>query len=207
MSAKRAASPHHPRALRADEDGGASRSGAARRNLAITGLVIPSLEIDTAFSKQRSNDLQSLFEAANPVIVGIPERMVLGLVPAGTDTEYQTPVTHFIQGNCHLGEQRRVSKAVASDKRTELDTRGRRRQSAEHGPRLPGAAGLSRGHFHLDGVVGRRLAKQQVIGNEQRVEPNRFGRQRHVTQVRPSWGPAALRARHRPPAASVPASS
>ena len=107
--------PHHPRALRADEDGGASRPGAARRNLAITGLVIPSLEIDPAFSKQRSNDLQRLFEAANPVIVGIPERMVLGLVPAGTDTEHQTPVTHLIQGDRHLGEQRAFQVTIDAD--------------------------------------------------------------------------------------------
>ena len=102
--------------------GGASRPGASRRNLAITGLVIPSLEVDPAFSKQRSNDLQRLFEAANPMIVGIPERMVLGLVPAGTDTKHQTPVTRLIQSDCHLGEQRRVSKAVAGVKRAEFDT-------------------------------------------------------------------------------------
>ena len=134
--------PHHPRALRADEDGGASRPGAARRNLAITGLAIPSLEIDPAFSKQRSNDLQRLFEAANPVIVGIPERMGLGLAPrslspaaalvGGTWRRRDRPA----RGGGHPARSTRSAQPAALVPHRPSPCRGRRVGRPAHAPRL-----------------------------------------------------------------------
>ena len=93
------------------------------------------------------------------------ERAVLGLVPAGSETEDQPSSADLVDGRRLLRQHRRGMEARRCDERTELDPRRGRRQGSQHRPALPGPARL---RFAWQPI-------QEVIADPDRVEPERLG--------------------------------
>ena len=76
----------HAAASRADQDGRPGGRGP-RGRLTASRAWKNSLEVDVFATQQRLDDRHRLLEAADPVIEGIAERVVLRLVPPSAETE------------------------------------------------------------------------------------------------------------------------
>ena len=61
------------------------------------------------------DDDQRLLEARDPVVIGIPERGVVGFVPAGAETEDEPSVADLVDGRGFLGDDGRIVKGGTGD--------------------------------------------------------------------------------------------
>jgi hypothetical protein len=77
------------------------------------------------------DDLQCLLEPADKVIEGIAECPELVLVIPGSQTKDQSPSADLIDCISHRGQQCRITKARAGDKRAELNACRNCRQRCE----------------------------------------------------------------------------
>ena len=73
------------------------------------------------------------------MVVGKPERLVLGPVPAGPEPEDETAPAYLVHRYRHLGDHRRVVERRGRDQRPEQHTLGRLAQGGQSGPGLPRA--------------------------------------------------------------------
>ena len=148
-------------------------------------LVVPALEVDASLAQERHDDLEGLLEAAHPVVEGVAEGLVLGLVPPGAEPQHDAPAADLVEGVGHLRQQRRVAEARAGDERPEVDAAGRLRHRAEHRPHLPDAAALSLRHVDRRDVAGRGAPEDQVVGRLDRVEADLLAALRDLAQDGP----------------------
>src|SRR5688500_11346987 len=72
-------------------------------------------------ASQRVDDRHRLLEAADPVIEGIAERVILGLVPPRAEAEDDTTPADVVDRLGHLGDETRVAETGAGHQRPDLD--------------------------------------------------------------------------------------
>ena len=170
--------------------GGPAGARAPRLEDAVPHLVVLPLEVDPALAKEGHDDRERLLEAPHAVIVGDAEGVVLRLVPARSEPEDEAPARHLVERVRHLREDRGVPEAGARHERAEVDAARRLAEGRENRPGLPDPADLSLGHVDLHEVVRRRLPEQEVVGQEERVDADRFRRASHLPEVGPADGPS-----------------
>ena len=105
----------HPRSVGADEDRRTLRPWPARIHGAVGRGRSTAVEVDLAVPQQGPDDLHRLLEAADAVVEREAERVVLRSVPARPEAQDETPGADLVQGDGHLGQQRRVPEAGAQD--------------------------------------------------------------------------------------------
>ena len=98
------------------------------------------------------------------MVVGVAERGVLRVVPAGPEAENDPPPGQVIERRGHLGHEGWVAKRRAHHQRTQLDAGNQGPERAERGPRLA--------HAFLRDV---REPEQQVVEHPDRIEPASLG--------------------------------
>ena len=110
--------------------------------------------------------------------VGKAEGLVLGVVPAGSDTERQAAVRDQVERRGHVRDEAGVAKRRAEDERRDLDTLGDGGEGAHQRPRLVHALRLP---------LGRLV--EEVIREPDGVEALRLGRLGKLAQRRPAGDP------------------
>src|SRR5581483_2522345 len=123
------------------------------------------------------DDLERLLETGDAMVVGEPERPVLGLVPPRAEAEDEPAAADLGDRRRHLRQQPGWVEARAGDERSERHPLGDSRQRREQRPDLPGAA-----------LVASVAAVEQVVAEPDRVEAARLRDPRH----RGVLGPAGL---------------
>src|ERR1051326_6625108 len=102
------------------------------------------------------------------------ERVELGLMPAGADTQGEAPLTDLVERDGHFGEHCRIAERRAYDHRPELHPAGCLRERGQDGPTLPDAVSPA-----------TWPAIQEMVVKPDRVETDAvFQVQRHLTHGR-----------------------
>src|SRR5262249_49602719 len=144
--------------------------GSARPKLAGARRVVATLEVDPAVAEERHEDLERLLEPVDAMVVGVAERRVLRRMGAAPEAEDQPALAHLAGSGDHLREEPGIAKPSPEDEAADRHPQRPRGQRAEERPRLPGPAGLA-----LRDAPVRRVADDEVVRNEQRIEPDRLG--------------------------------
>jgi hypothetical protein len=122
-------------------------------------------------------DLQRLLEAADPVIKRVSESVELGLVPARANTQDQPAAGDLLDGVRDLGQECRIAERRADDECPQLGLAGdgcERRKLRHALPRAPG--------------LGVRRTVNQVVGNPDGIDADRFADLRHLPRIGPARG-------------------
>jgi hypothetical protein len=124
-------------------------------------MMVSALNIDVFTPEQGNDDLESLFESADAMVVWKAERVELRLVPAGAQAEDETASADLFDSVGHFGEHGRVSVAGAGDKWAELNPVGRRRQCRQERPAVPAA----------NRSLVRAKVEEEMVRKPEGVEP------------------------------------
>src|SRR5439155_26510413 len=100
---------HHARSGARDQKWRTGRPRTARRELAVTRLIVFPGEVDATILEQRPNDLDRLGEAGHAVVEGDAEGTKLRLVPAGADPQDEASPADLVERHRHLCHDRRVA--------------------------------------------------------------------------------------------------
>ena len=132
-------------------------------------------------AQQRLDDRHRLLEAADPVIEGIAERVVLRLVPPCAETEDDPTPADVVDRLGHLGDETRIAEPGAGHQRPDLDALRGAGQTGHGREALPDATVLFIGGY-LELATGLR-PKHEVVDDPDRVKAGVFGRARHGQDV------------------------
>ena len=137
--------------------------------------VVGALVVQRLLGEEASQDPQGLLEAADGLVMGEAEGLVLTRGVARPQPEHEPPLADVVERGRDLGQEPRVAVAGAGDEGADGETGDLRRQGGEQGEALQVALCLdlrvvgkvdAGTPLHLRVVAG----DQHVVGDVERVE-------------------------------------